>query len=117
MVLKKDLEQLLVADLGWVVTHLHDLGVPGTSAADLLVRGVGGEAACIADGGVGDSRRLPEQLLGSPEATEREVGNLRSLRHLLHRNAKDVVKGGVDQYSRASAAECLIGLDKHGLRP
>ena len=41
VVLEEGLEQLLVADLGRVVAHVHDLGVPGPSAADLLVRGIG----------------------------------------------------------------------------
>jgi NAD(P)-dependent dehydrogenase (short-subunit alcohol dehydrogenase family) len=117
MVLKEDLEQLLVADHGRVVAHFHDLGVPGTSAADLLVRRIRGEATRISDGGVGDSRRVPEQFLGAPEATESEVGNLRTFGHLLHGNAKDVMESWIDQDRCGSAFECLIGLDQVGLRP
>src|SRR5436190_7193362 len=97
MVLKEDLEQLLVADLAGVVAHLHGLGVTGASAAHFLVSGIWCKAARIADRRVSDSRCLPEQLFGSPKATKGEVGDLRALRHLLHRDAKDVVEGGIDQ--------------------
>ena len=117
MVFEEDLEQLFVADLGRVVAHLDDLGMPGTSAADLLVGGVGREASRVTNCGVGNPRCIPKQLLGPPEATKSKVGNLRTLRHLLHRNAKDVMEGWINQNWCVSALQCLIGLDKGGLHP
>src|SRR5215207_6209528 len=116
MVFEEALEQLLVADLGRVVADLHDLGVAGTSTADLLVRGVGREATRVADGGIGDSWRVPEQLLGAPEAAEGKVGHLGTFWHLLDGDSEDVVESGIDQNGRAPAWERLLGLNEGCLR-
>ena len=72
MALPEELQHLLVAGLGGVVGDEHDLGVAGASAADLLVGGVRGGAARVADRGRVDAVGFPEDLLGAPEAAHAE---------------------------------------------
>ena len=70
-----------VRDARWVEDDPDDLGVAGPARADLVVGRVRGEAARVADGGRDDARRLPEGLLGAPEAAESEDGDLRAVGH------------------------------------
>src|SRR4051794_22187064 len=74
------LEQALVGDDGRVEHHQHDLGVPGTCRADLLVRRVRRVAAGVARRRRVDARGLPEHLLDTPEAAGAEDGGLQALR-------------------------------------
>src|SRR5262249_29474638 len=80
VVLPEDLEELAVGDGGGVVDGEDDLGVPGAPGAHLLVGGVGGVAAGVADCGGVDARELPEQPLGAPEAAHAEHGGGHALR-------------------------------------
>src|SRR5208282_5915294 len=64
-------ERLIAGDFR-VVNDEHGLGVPGASAADLLIGRVGGGTAGVADGGDPDPQRLPEYPLGPPEAAKPE---------------------------------------------
>ena len=77
--LPEDAQHLLVARLGRVEHHQHGLGVAGAAAADLLVGGVGREAAGVADGGGPDALGLPELALRAPEAAHAEHGLLEAL--------------------------------------
>src|SRR5437870_2263662 len=56
------------------------LGMAGSPAADLLVGGVGGEAAGVAYGGRVDALGFPEEALGAPEAAHPEDRALHPLR-------------------------------------
>ena len=59
----------LVGDAGRVVDHENDLRVAGPSAADLLVGGVRGEAAGVADGRRDHARQLPERPSRRPRSS------------------------------------------------
>src|SRR5258706_4744412 len=72
VVLPEDLEELLVRALRRVVGDEDGLGVAGSAAADLAVVRVRRLATDIADGGADHAGRLPEVLLGAPEAAHRE---------------------------------------------
>src|SRR4029079_15618169 len=74
--LPEDAQQLVVRDLGRIEDHADGLGVARATRADLLVRGVGGVAALVADGSGPDPGHLPERLLLAPEAAERELSHL-----------------------------------------
>src|SRR5262249_19243695 len=58
----------------------HDAGVPGEAGAHLLVGGVRGWAPGVSHGGGVAAVRLPEGLLGAPEAAHAEHASLESLR-------------------------------------
>ena len=60
-----------------VVGDEDDLGVAGLAGADLAVVGVRGEATGVAGRRRHDAGRLPEVLLGAPEAAEPEDRGLR----------------------------------------
>src|SRR5215213_689808 len=72
-------EQVPVGDLVRVEDDEHGLGVPGTSAAHLLVGRVRREAPCVADRRRVDAVDLPERTLGPPEAAEAEDRGARTL--------------------------------------
>ena len=65
---EEGLEQLLVGDLVRVVLETHRLGVTRLVRADLLVGGLLGRAAGVADLGRGDAGEAREALLDAPEA-------------------------------------------------
>src|SRR5919199_260414 len=65
-------EQVTVGDLLAVEDDEHGLGVPGTSATNLLVGRVRCEAPRVADRRRIDAVDLPELALGPPEAAEAE---------------------------------------------
>src|SRR5207302_863403 len=70
----------------------HDLVVARHAAADLAVRRVRGEAACVTDLCRIHTRRLPEFLLGAPEAAHAEHGELHPVGEwLAHARAEDDV--------------------------
>src|SRR3984893_8915612 len=76
VVLPEHAQQVLVRDLGRVEHHQHRLGVAGGAAADLLVGGVRGVAARVADRGGVHAGCLPELPLRAPEAAQAEDGAL-----------------------------------------
>src|SRR5579859_6318995 len=80
MALPEELQQPVIADRLRVEDDEHDLGVPGASAAYLLVGRVHGRAAGIADRSGPHARRLPEFALGTPEAAEPEYRHLQPRR-------------------------------------
>src|SRR5436309_3119107 len=67
-VVPEDVEQLRVADLARVVDDLDRFGVSGAARRHLLVGGVPGVAAGVADGGREDALQLLEGGLHAPEA-------------------------------------------------
>ena len=76
---QNSLSSSLVGDDGRVEHDEHDLGVPGAPGAHLLVGRVRRVATGVADGRRPHAGRLPEQLLGAPEAAEPEHGGLVAL--------------------------------------
>src|SRR5206468_3306773 len=72
-VVPEDVEQLRVADLAGVVDDLDRLRVAGAARRHLLVGGVLGMAAGVADGGRDDPRQLLEGRLHAPEAPAGEA--------------------------------------------
>src|SRR5579863_7707070 len=80
VVLPKDLEQRLVAELRRVEHDEHDLGVPGAARTDFLIGRVLREAAGVADGRRVDAGRLPELPFRPPKAAEGEHGLLEARR-------------------------------------
>jgi murein DD-endopeptidase MepM/ murein hydrolase activator NlpD len=76
--LPEHLEQLLVGDASRIEDDEHDLVVPGHSAAHLAIRRVRREAGGVPDRGRDHPGRVPEFLLGAPEAPEAEDGLLGS---------------------------------------
>src|SRR5215472_9542871 len=74
------LEQLRVADLGWVEPHLDRLGVAGAVPADPFVAGVRDVAAGVAHGSLQHPVDLAEGRLHTPEASCGECGALGSVR-------------------------------------
>src|SRR5690606_10070231 len=77
--LPEDLEQVGVGDAVGVEDHPYGLGVAGEAAADLLVGGVGGVAARVADGRGDDAvlgAQPPEGAFHAPEAAHAELGDL-----------------------------------------
>mmetsp|Transcript_44465 Transcript_44465/g.141562 ORF Transcript_44465/g.141562 Transcript_44465/m.141562 type:complete len:322 (-) Transcript_44465:72-1037(-) len=77
--LKVQAQEVGVGHLLRVVHHLHGLGVAGLPAADLLVRGVLGEAIDVADRGGDHARHAPIPLLRPPEAPGCEDGDVIAL--------------------------------------
>ena len=80
MVLPEGLQQTLVADDLGVVDDDDGLGVTGETGAHLLVGGVRGVAAGVADEGGVDAVELPELALDTPEAAHGEHGGLHARR-------------------------------------
>src|SRR4029077_3179022 len=76
----EDLEQLLVARLGWVKDHTHGFGVAGLARARLLVSRIGGAAALVAPRRRPHAGLLPERLFLAPEAAQREFSDLEPFR-------------------------------------
>ena len=64
----KQVEQRVVGDLRWVELDLDRLGVAGRVGADVVVGGVLGMPAGLADAGAGDAGDLAEGRLDAPEA-------------------------------------------------
>src|SRR2546428_9653138 len=71
-VVPEDVEQLLVSELAGVVDDLDRLGVARAARRHLLVGGVLGVAARVADGGRDDPVQLLEGRLHAPEASAGE---------------------------------------------
>src|SRR5215217_8695489 len=72
-------EQFPVGDLLGVEDDEHSLGMPGSSAANLLVGGVLCEASRVADCCRVNAVDLPEFTLGPPEAAETKDRRARTL--------------------------------------
>src|SRR5947209_5825716 len=70
--LPEQLQHLLVAGGGAVERDKNGLGMAGAPAADLLVGGVRGKPAGVADGRRVDAVGLPEEALRAPEAAHPE---------------------------------------------
>src|SRR5262245_50229631 len=68
-------EQLLVRQPGRVEYDAHRFGVAGPTGLHLLVGGVGGVAAGVADDGLDHAGDLPQDLLHPPEAAARQQGD------------------------------------------
>src|SRR6516162_6379473 len=79
MRLPEHLEQLRVGDLARVEDDPHRLRVAGHTGAYLFVGRVGRVAALVAHRGGDHARYLPERALLTPEAAERELGDLAAL--------------------------------------
>ena len=79
MVLEEDPQEIVVIDLLGIEGDLDSLGMSRRARANCLIRGIGGSATCIADPGGNHTGGLPEQFLGTPEATQ---GKIRSLHHV-----------------------------------
>src|SRR5215216_7559638 len=72
-------EQFPVGDLLGIEDHEHGLGVPGSSAANLLIGRVRCEASGVADCCRVNAVYLPELALGPPEAAETKDCEARTL--------------------------------------
>ncbi len=72
MRLPEDLQQLLVGHDGRVEDDADDLGMTGTTRAHLAVCRIRRLAAGVPGGRRPHAGRLPEQLLGAPEAAQAE---------------------------------------------
>ena len=110
--LPEHLEQRLEAGLLRVEQHQHHLGMPGQAGADLLVGGVGGKAAGVADRRAEHARLLPEAPLGTPEAAQAEYCLLQAGREgRFDRVAVDIV--GVGHRQRlGTTGQSLLGSGK-----
>src|SRR3712207_3076425 len=73
-------EQFPVGDLLRIEDDEHGLGMPGSSAADLLIGRVRCEASRVADRRGVNALYLPECTLGPPEAAEAEDSGAHTLR-------------------------------------
>jgi len=62
-----------------VICKVHGFCVAGAAAAHLLVGGIRGDPALVADGGGVDAVELPEDPLRAPEAAHRKVGDFDSV--------------------------------------
>ena len=115
VVLPEDLEHRVVARAGRVEHDEHDLVVAGARAAHLLVGGVGGEAAGVADRGRVHAVGLPELALRAPEAAHAEHRHLVALGEGgLQRGAEHVVGLG-DGHLLSAAGEGILGRRHRGL--
>src|SRR4029079_19403361 len=74
VVVPEHVEQLLIADLGGVVSDLNRLGVPGAAGRNLFVGRLVALAAGIARGRADHARHLVEIGLHAPEAAAGEGG-------------------------------------------
>src|ERR1700677_2091156 len=72
VILEKNFEQLLVADLGRIVFDVHHLRMAGPVRADLLVGGVLRLATLIPDGRFLHAGGLAKRFLHAPETTRAE---------------------------------------------
>lgn len=72
VLLEEDLQKIVERDALWIEDNQHDLGVAGSPAAYLLVGGMGRDSARVSHGRRDDAGQVPEQALGSPEATKTE---------------------------------------------
>src|SRR5581483_7468258 len=72
VVLPKDLEQRFITDLGWVVFHLHRLGVAGTVRAYLVIGRIGRRPTGVAHPRADDAGRVANHVLDTPETACRE---------------------------------------------
>src|SRR5205085_384223 len=87
------LQQIVVRDPLGVVGDEDGLGVAGPARAGLLVGGIGGLPARVADRGRDHARDRPELALGAPEAAHAEDRRLRAVRpRRLQRRAVDEVR-------------------------
>ena len=80
MVLPERLEQQLRGGQRGVIRDEHGLSVSRATAAHLLVGRVGGVAAHVPDRGGDHAGQLPEDALGTPEATHRDIQDLGAVR-------------------------------------
>jgi hypothetical protein len=113
--LPEDAEQLLVGQDVRVEGHEDDLGVAGETRAHLLVGGVRGGAALIADGRDRHARGLPEAALGTPEAPEAEVRDLRPGGEGRGEASAVHVVGRTDRHRGASTGQSVVRCHHPGL--
>ena len=84
----------------------------GAAGADLIVGGVPGEAAGVADGRGVDAERLPVEALGAPEAAEGEDGGLDAFGERgLKRGIEDLVSLGDGEGRLVAAGQGVFEFD------
>src|SRR5829696_8869879 len=116
MGLPEHLEQIPVRDLLRIEDDEHGLGVPGSSAADLLVGRVWGKASRVADCCRVNAVDLPEFTLGPPEAAETKDRGARTLgKGWLKERAEHGVLLGNGESRLLPAGKSLGGHDHLGL--
>src|SRR5215213_5615031 len=109
-------EQFPVRDLLQIEDDEHGLGVPGSSAADLLVGRVRCEASRVADRRRVNAVDLPEFTLGPPEAAEAEDSGAHTLGEgRLEGCAEHGMPLGNGESRLLPAGKSLVGHDHLGL--
>src|ERR671918_1760898 len=109
-------EQFPVGELLRIEDDEHGLGVPGSSAANLLVGGVLCEASRVADCCRVNAVDLPEFTLGPPEAAETKDRSARTLgKGWLKERAEHGMPLGNGESRLLPAGKSLGGHDHLGL--
>src|SRR5215212_7844239 len=109
-------EQIPIGDLLRIEDDEHGLGVPGSSAANLLVGRVWGKASRVADRCRVNAVDLPEFTLGPPEAAETKDRGARTLgKGWLEERAEHGVLLGNGERRLVPAGKSLGGHDHLGL--
>ena len=105
----EEVEQLVVGDLLGVVLDLDRLGVAGRVGADVVVGGVVGVPAGVADAGAGDAGDLPERRLDAPEAARLRMWlSLSWLNSLADRRRCYAARSPTWQLAAAALLEVLL---------